>query len=155
MAKQLKISEFSQELMESISYIQRMARVMIKKRSDVLIQGRVTVPQYLALELLSLRGSLKMNDIAKALQVSLPAATGLINRLVKMKLVKRSYDECDRRLIFITLTPEGKKTTEKTKFTRRKIIEEMFSDISDKERQIYLNIIRKVKNTLYAKSKNA
>ena len=148
MAKNLNIQQFSQELAESISFIQRMARARLKKRSDALIQGKVTMPQYLSLELLSNRGSLKMTDIAKALNISLPAASGLINRLVRMKLVKRTYDKSDRRVIFIVLTPEGRKTTDSTKAARRKIIEDMFSGLSDKERQDYLKIIRKVKNNL-------
>ena len=154
MVKNQQIQQFSQELMQSISYIQRLARIMLKKRSDVLLQGKVTMPQYLTLELLSNEGALKMNRIAKAFQISLPAATGLINRLVKMKLVKRSYDKNDRRVILIVLTPEGRRTTAQTKIARRKVIEEMFGGLSDQERQTYLNIIRKVKNTLYEKDRN-
>jgi DNA-binding MarR family transcriptional regulator len=154
MVKNQQIQQFSQELMQSISYIQRLARIMLKKRSDVLLQGKVTMPQYLTLELLSNKGALKMNRIAKAFQISLPAATGLINRLVKMKLVKRSYDKNDRRVILIVLTPEGRRVTTQTKIARRKVIEEMFGCLSDQERQTYLNIIRKVKKTLYEKDRD-
>jgi len=152
MPKESQIQQFSQELTESISYIQRMARTLLKQRSDVLIQGKVTMPQYLSLELLSNRGRLKMNAIARSLNISLPAATGLVNRLVKMKLVKRTYDKLDRRVIFIDLTKEGKKTTERTKLARRKIIEEMFGGISEEERKTYIEIIRKVKESLNEKS---
>lgn len=153
MAKESQIQQFAQELSESISYIQRMARALLKQRSDVLIQGKVTMPQYLSLELLSNRGSLKMNTIARSLNISLPAASGLVNRLVKMKLVKRIYDKSDRRVIFIELTPEGKKITEGTKLARRKIIEEMFSGISEEERKTYIGIIAKVKKSLNEKTK--
>ncbi len=153
MVEKTQIQQFSQELSESISYIQRMARTLLKQRSDALIQGKVTMPQYLSLELLSNRGHLKMNVIAKALHISLPAATGLVNRLVKMKLVKRGYDPKDRRVIFIELTAEGKKITERTKLARRKIIEEMFGGISEAERKAYIEIIRKVKMNLNEKTK--
>lgn len=153
MVEKSHIQQFAQELTESISYIQRMARTLLKQRSDVLIQGKVTMPQYLSLELLSNKGCLKMKDIAKALNISLPAATGLVNRLVKMKLVKRAYDKSDRRVIFIELTGEGKNTTERTKLARRGVIEEMFGAISEEERESYLRIIRKVKKSLHEKTK--
>ncbi|MCF7908872.1 MAG: MarR family transcriptional regulator [Candidatus Omnitrophica bacterium] len=153
MPKESQIKQFSQELTESISYIQRMARILLRERSDALIQGKVTMPQYLSLELLSNHGVLKMKDIAKALNISLPAATGLVNRLVKMKLVERVYDQEDRRVIFVELTSEGKKTTDETKLARRKIIEEMFGGITDEEREIYIRIIRKVKSNLNEKAK--
>ncbi len=153
MAKKLPLQQFSQELMQSISYIHSQALGLLKKRSDALIQGRITIPQQVALELLNREGSLKMNKIAKSLHTSLPAATGLINRLVRLKLVKRSYNKNDRRVVVIELTPGGRRTTEQTKLARRKILEEMFGGLSSKERQTYLNIINKVKKSLDEKNK--
>lgn len=145
MAKDPKISKFSEELVGSISYIQRMARAMLKKRSDVLIQGAVTMPQYLTLEFLNTRGALKMKEIARYMYISFPAASGLIDRLVSLKLVKRVYIKKDRRVIFIELTPQGKKIAETTVATRKKVIEDIFGCLTDSERETYLSIIRKIK----------
>ena len=152
MTKNLGISKFSEELMYSISYIQRLARTRLKRRSDALIQGTVTMPQYLALEVLDTRGSLKMKEIAKFMHISLPAASGLVDRLVVLKLVTRTYNKKDRRVIFIELTSQGKKIAEKTKEARKKIIADIFGSLTDAERMTYLKLIRKVKRSLHEKS---
>jgi len=152
MSKKIQISKFSEELVETITYVQRLANSMLKKRADALFQGKVTFPQYVALEVLNTDKPLNMNSIANILKISLPAVTGLVNRLVTMNLAKRVYDQGDRRVIFIALTAKGKKIIERTKATRKKIISEIFGVISEKERQIYLEILRKIKRTFHEKN---
>lgn len=155
MAKQSNLSSFAAELAQAIPYLARFSRAMLGQRSDPLSAGKITLPQYIALNVLSVKELIKMKDIARAMRISLPAVTGLVNRLVRMKMVKRSYDSKDRRVIFIVLTSLGKKTTESVTLGRRRVIEELFSDLSDKEREIYITIIRKVKKIVYEKSEKA
>jgi len=118
-----------------------------------LLEGRITFPQYIALDVLKGSGSLKMKEIAKALGVSLPAATGLVGRLVGIKMVKRSYDKMDRRVVHIAITSQGVKAVGRIKETRKKFIEEAFKGLSSQEREIYLKIINKVKETLDERNK--
>ncbi|MDP8289875.1 MAG: MarR family transcriptional regulator [Candidatus Susulua stagnicola] len=152
MVKETKISRFSEDLSETITYVQRLANSMLKKRSDILFQGKITVPQYVALEALNTDKPLKMKDIAKILKISLPAVTGLVGRLVAIKLAKRVYDSGDRRVIFIVLTSKGRKILEQTKLTRKKIISEIFGVLSEEERQVYLGILQKIKKSFYDKT---
>jgi len=152
MVKETKISRFSEDLSETITYVQRLANSMLKKRSDILFQGKITVPQYVALEALNTDKPLKMKDIAKILKISLPAVTGLVGRLVAIKLAKRVYDSGDRRVIFIVLTSKGRKILEQTKLTRKKIISEIFGVLSEEERQVYLGILQKIRKSFYAKA---
>ncbi len=152
MTKNSQITKFSQELDQTIGYIHRLVSSVIKLRTDALMQGKITFPQHIALEILSVEKSLKMKAVAKALRVSLPAATGLINRLVVMKMVERVYDTNDRRVIYIILTPKGKETLERIRKTRRKAIEEIFGVLSQEERQTYLGILRKIKRTFHEKN---
>ena len=84
----------------------------------------------------------------------MPAVTGLINRLFKMKMVKRLHATADRRVIYISLTSLGKKTLERIKESRRRVFEELFTDLSDEERSTYLAIVRKVKGIIYERSQN-
>lgn len=153
MARKVQISKFSEELVETITYVHRLANSMLKRRADVLFQGKVTFPQYVALEVLDNDSPLKMKNIAKVLKISLPAVTGLISRLVAMKLAKRVYDRSDRRVIFILLTTKGKKTIEQTRVVRKKIIAEIFGVLTEWERQTYLGILQKIKKAFYGKDK--
>lgn len=143
-----EISSFSRELLSLMPHI---VRTMFKVQTDVLGKGKISVPQFLSLDLIDLKGSLKMKDIAKALNVTLPATSGLINRLVKLGLVKRTFDPRDRRLIFITLTPRGKETIEEIRTQRRKAIEKIFGKLTARERADYLSILRRLVKMLVPK----
>jgi DNA-binding MarR family transcriptional regulator len=147
MAKKV-LSEFSEEVFRIMPHI---LRGMFKRQKDILGAGKITLPQFLSLNLLHIKGLLKMNEIAKALNVSLPAATGLVDRLVSMGMVKRMYDEKDRRAIYVTLTPKGEKTIEEVESSRKKAIEDVFGRLTQKERQDYLAILRKLMKALYPK----
>ena len=48
-----------------------------------------------------------MSALSSGLAISLSAATGIVDRLVKKKLVERSRDETDRRVVRIRLSDTG------------------------------------------------
>jgi len=48
-----------------------------------------------------------MSYLAKTLYVKMPTVTGLIDRLVKLRLVKRIPSEEDRRRVYIELSEKG------------------------------------------------
>ena len=152
MTRQSNLSRFAEELSQILPYLIRSSRLMQGQKSDPLTTGKITFPQYIALNVLDTDKPTKMKDIAKPLRISLPAVTGLINRLVRLKMVKRSYNRADRRVIYIELSALGKKTIEDVTLARKTMIEEFFSDLSNEEREIYLTIIRKVKKLVYEKS---
>ena len=139
------ISSFTEEVMRMMPSIIRGTF----RRKDVLLRGKITIPQYLSLDLLDSQGLLKMKDIARQLKSSLPATTGLINRLFKMGAVQRVYDEKDRRVIYIRLTPKGKRIVSQVKSKRKKLIEDVFSRLTEKERITYLSILRKIMKILH------
>jgi DNA-binding MarR family transcriptional regulator len=103
------------------------------------------------LDLIEAKGSLKMKELAKELNISLPAATKIVDRLVRLGLVKREFGSLDRRVVKVALTSKGKKILETTKKERKKVIEKVFGELSLKEREIYLNILKKIKKIFYPK----
>lgn len=52
--------------------------------------------------------TLTMSEIGCKLSMPKPHVTSHIDKLVELNLVQRSYSDNDRRIINITLTPEGK-----------------------------------------------
>ena len=143
-----KLASFSEELLKLLPLILRGA---FRTQKDELGMGRISIAQFLALDLLDKSDSLMMKDIAKAMNVSLPATSGLINRLVTMKFVKRIYDEKDRRIIRIVLTSKGKEIVERVRAQRKKIVEAIFGKLTEGERKNYLDILRKIVKVLYPK----
>lgn len=62
---------------------------------------------------LKIEGACTMTDLGKMLYVSKPNITVLVNKLVKFNMVKRMFDENDRRIIHIELTDIGRASLEK------------------------------------------
>lgn len=139
------LSSFSEEVSRIMPYL---IRGVFKRNLDITGLGKISIPQSVTLELLDFYKSLKMKDISRNLHVSLPAATGLIDRLHGMGMVKRTYDKKDRRVIYIALTPKGNQTIKKVKTQRRKMIENLFGKLTKKERLDYLRILRKLKEAI-------
>lgn len=50
---------------------------------------------------------LRMTDVSRSLAISKPAATQMVNHLVKNGLVERTNSSSDRRVVYIQATPEG------------------------------------------------
>lgn len=147
--KNLPSKEFAKEL---TVYLPLLMRGIFKRQSDEIARGKITMPQYLVLDLIETRGALKMSEIAFAMSVSLPAMTGIVDRLHLTGMVARSYDPKDRRLIRINLSAKGRKIVTKIRKQRQEVISEVFGQLSDEERQSYLKIIKKVVGVLYKKN---
>lgn len=129
-------------------------RGILKRQSDEIAQGKITMPQYLVLDLIETRGALKMSEIAAVMSVSLPAMTGIVDRLHQTAMIERCYDPKDRRLIRINLSVKGRKMVHKIRKQREDTISDVFGQLTEQERRSYLKIIKKVVDVLYKKNKN-
>lgn len=123
-------------------------REMVKRQVNELYRGKITFPQFLILELLYKEKESTMTNIARTMSVTTAAATGIVERLVRDGYVVRINDTGDRRIILIRLTAKGTSLVEKIQQQRRIMINNIFSNISEEERQNYLNTLLKIYNIL-------
>ena len=72
----------------------------------------VTPAQMDALLVLYEPSSMPMGELASQLGLTESAATRLVDRLVKMNLVRRDRDETDRRVVRVRLSPYGRQLAE-------------------------------------------
>ena len=70
----------------------------------------VTMPQMKIMLILYLHGSTRMSDIASGLEVTLPTATSLVDKLVEKQYVVRQNQVDDRRVVLCRLSDTGEKT---------------------------------------------
>jgi DNA-binding MarR family transcriptional regulator len=71
-----------------------------------------TFPQIRTLLALNMLGPCQLKDLSRTLDVSDPAASEMIDRLVEMGYVARSQDEQDRRRVVLELTPSARTRVE-------------------------------------------
>jgi DNA-binding MarR family transcriptional regulator len=82
-------------------------RCFLLRLSKDLSKGNVSFPQYLLLGFLVQNEQLTMSEIAQRMGHTTAAATGLVDRLEKLALARRTHASEDRRKVFVQATPEG------------------------------------------------
>lgn len=109
---------------------------------------KITMPQFFVMEYLHHKGMSKMSDIAKFINVTTAAVTGIVDRLVRDGYLVRQNDPDDRRIILVRLTAKGLKVVKTMLRDRKAITMKIFGAISQAERSAYLDILTSVRDAL-------
>ena len=125
----------------------------IRRQTSELFKGKVTLPQLFILNFLDKEVQSRMTDLARFLNVTTAAATGIVDRLVKYGYVQRVYEPLDRRIIKIKLTSKGLELLKKINQQKRQMIIDIFGKISQVERQDYLRILMRIHDILTKEDK--
>ncbi|RKY29944.1 MAG: hypothetical protein DRP68_06695 [Candidatus Omnitrophota bacterium] len=136
------------ELYGCISHLDNLLPVLIKhfQVPDLhkLVGIKITFQQYLALNILIKKGRCMISDLSKNLGVALSTMTELVNRLAKKQFVKKIKDYKDRRIVWINLTEKGVKIIQEINRKKQKHILSVLERLTEKERQLLINILRKI-----------
>ena len=124
--------------------VPRLHTEFVKRQACAVTSGQITLPQIGILMLVRGEGACMMSEIAKALSVTTPAATGIVGRMVRAGFIKRVAGIKDRRVIRIELTKKGRKIVDEIMMRREKMMTEAFRTFSPKEREQYLKLFRKI-----------
>jgi len=135
------IEEFARRVIELSPQI---VKGFLQHEHNYLSRGEITLPQFWVLDYLCRNGKTKMNCLAKHLSISPAATTGLIDRLITQELVSRKNDLRDRRIVWIELTFKGKDIICSIRKQKIKALIKVFSRISSKDRNNYLNILEQI-----------
>ena len=145
MGEDPRVALFVRKLMDVFPEVMR---GIIRRQTDALSRGKITAPQYLVLDLLFCSAPAKTTSLAEEMGVSLPAMSGLVDRLYKMKLVRRSNCQADRRIIWIDITAKGREIVQSVRSQREKALSNVFGKLSQADREEYLRIITKMREIL-------
>ena len=126
----------------------RLMRHLMTQDRNYLARGLITLPQLWALHEVAERKTCTMCMLAQALGLKSSTVTGLVDRLIKLGLLKRFNSQTDRRVVLAEITPKGRKILEHLDAERHKSVIHMFQHVSQKERAAYLDIIEKILKAL-------
>jgi len=147
----LTLQEFADRLGEVMPVV---IKEFSRRQTRELFKGKITLPQILIMEFLKKKGVSKMKDLAAFLGVSTAAVTGIVERLVRYAYAERQFDPADRRVIKIRLTARGQGLIRKIEEQRRRMVIDIFSKISEADRQDYLRILMQVRDVLQNRDKS-
>lgn len=97
------------KLDESFSTVANMAMVIEERTMDTKNMPNLTIGEIHLIEMVNRYNNKPMTLIANQLHITVGAMTICLNRLVQKGYVIRTRDEMDRRVILLSVTPEGKK----------------------------------------------
>jgi len=112
----------------------------------------LTPAQYNILRILRGEGNpLPILDIASRMIQTVPGITGLIDRLEKATLVERKRCEKDRRVVFVSITDQGKQLVGTLDEPVNKLHHQLLSHLSQDELQTFIDLSEKIRGPLVGK----
>ncbi len=120
---------------ETVEAIRNTYRAMDRKITALLAVNDLTRPQFMALKAVSEGGAVPMNKISDCLSVTPGNVTGIIDRLVRGGMLKRSGKEGDRRKIMIGMTKKGEDTYRRVLSAYSEFLGKVLSQLSQTERE--------------------
>lgn len=94
----------------------------------------MTGAQLRLLYLLDMRGPQRMTELARAVGVTLPAATAAVERAVRAGLVRREADASDRRIVRVAVTPAGRRASARMKRLHEEKLRAVLERLSPRRR---------------------
>jgi DNA-binding MarR family transcriptional regulator len=102
----MNLEEKARELVDRLQTVMEEARAVEKKSSAD--RANLSEQEVRVLRTVGRQDCCVMSGIANAICLSLSSVTGLIDRLVEKKLVRRDRSNEDRRVVQVELTEEGR-----------------------------------------------
>lgn len=118
---------------ELLALHQRLYRALRAELAEHWVNADFTMPQLKVLVYLHTDGPSRMTTIAETLNIALPSATGIVDRLVERGLVVRSQAPSDRRVVNCSLSPEGDRRISELWEAAVGMMRELFEGLTDDE----------------------
>jgi len=106
-----------------------------------------------AIRFIGERGSVRMRALIDALGIAPSSATNLIDRLVSKKLVRRTSNDADRRIVQVSLDRHGKKVYGDALEGQLKLCREMLENFTSKERVGLIDLLGRLPGALNVDNK--
>ena len=105
-------------------------------------------PELLTLESISKQKELIMSRLVKELGVGFSTATGIVDRLIKKKLVNRERNHGDRRVVKVSLSKRGKEIVSAYQEQKKKTFRKMIEVLTESEQVSFLAVLEKIANKM-------
>jgi DNA-binding MarR family transcriptional regulator len=122
----------------------RLWRGVIGRERNYVSRGLLSLPQIWILDHVAGCESCRMSDVARALKLPFSSVTGLMDRLVELKLIERLHDTEDRRAVLARVTAKGRQVLRSYFSEKRAITIHLFELVPPAERAAYLVVLEKV-----------
>ncbi|MEC5425528.1 MarR family transcriptional regulator [Virgibacillus sp. C22-A2] len=117
--------------------------VQEKVKEDISAHG-MRISDFTVLEALYHKGRQTIRQISEAVLINTGSITYVIDKLETKGLLERMNCKEDRRVVYIQITEEGKQLMDEIFPEHQQVIENIFSSITDDEKEMLVNVLKKV-----------
>lgn len=129
------------EVIEAIVYLYTESRRLTKEMAR---RADLTGPQLTVVKMLEQIGDLSLSELSERIRAQNSTVTGIIDRMVRENLVVRERSKEDRRVVYIRLTPKGRKLAEEIPIEPMEIFRNALQGLSPTEMRDLMKILGKV-----------
>jgi DNA-binding MarR family transcriptional regulator len=140
-----EIAAFTRHAVMLILHIMRNLRTT---GMDVDLDIELSYPQILALYALLEKGTCTMSELSKWLKISHGVATRTVDRLVDKGMVERKHGSEDRRVVLVSLSPEGADHAEKMITYHLEEMNKVFGRVPPSEREGFVRLLSEIDEQL-------
>lgn len=129
------------EVFEAIVYLYTESRRITKELAR---RADLTGPQLTVVKLLEQIGDVSLSELSERIRAQNSTVTGIIDRMEREGLVARERSKEDRRVVFIRLTPKGRRLAEEIPIEPMEIFRGALESLTPREARDLVHILGKV-----------
>ena len=149
----MNLEERARKLTDHLQTVMEEAESVDKKNSAV--REKLSWQEIRVLRAVGRQDCCPMSGLADMICLSLSSATGLIDRLVSKKLVKRDRSSEDRRVVQVELTEEGRELHEEAMAGPVEFSRGLLKGLNPAEQDALLGLFSKISERIQAEKKTA
>ena len=116
-------------------------RRMVKNAHQARLRDELTITEFNALWHIASAKRITMESLSDSLGIKPPSATVLVSALERKKLVSRTHDRRDRRVVTLLLTASAKRQLSSFKRKKQRAFNDLFGALSAADRQELARIL--------------
>lgn len=105
--------------------------------------SEINLTQFQYISVINQNGDLSFTGLAQALNLSKPAVTSIVNKLIEQGYVYKRQSASDRRVYHIHLTEEGKQVADAYEESRREYVDGIHQALTESEFDQLLALMEK------------
>lgn len=149
----MSLEDRARKLTDHLHAVMEEAEAVDKK--DTAVREKLSWQEVRVLRAIGRQDCCPMSALADRICLSLSSATGLIDRLVGKKLVKRDRAAEDRRVVQVELTDSGRALHEEAMRGPVGFSRELLKGLNAEEQEALVSLMRKAADRIAAEKKNA
>lgn len=130
--------------LKALTVLLRSAQTIDKVIRKDIQKHKINLNEFAVLELLYHKGDQPIQRIGEKILITSGSITYIVDKLEKRGFVERVACPTDRRVTFTSITDSGKMFIEEVFPKHEALVEEMFSPLTDEERVIVIELLKKV-----------